>query len=204
MIAYGCCVGSQERWKQYVRPRATSPLFAVRNATNIATAYNKIITAVRKTVDVDVLVLQHDDLEIIDDNFENKVREVIDQPDVALVGVAGACGATSLAWWDFNPVGHQYTDSGLIDFGIRAGDVEVIEGSMFILSSWAINELQFDERYGAFHGYDDIGYEAIRRGKRVVVADIDTYHHTTLGWKSPEYFAEWSAADEMFKRKWNK
>jgi hypothetical protein len=92
----------------------------------------------------------------------------------------------------------------MLTFSELAGDVEVLEGSIMVLSRWAIDNLAFDERYGGFHGYDDIGYEAIARGKRVVVADIDTYHHTVLGWKTGERFTAWVAADQKFKEKWNK
>jgi len=80
----------------------------------------------------------------------------------------------------------------------------VLEGSIIVMTPWAVDNLLFDEGYGGFHGYDDIGYEAVARGKRVAVADIDTHHHTVLGWRTPDRRAAWLAANDRFKEKWNK
>lgn len=205
VIAYGCCVGSWDKVRRYVEPQIGGQLLTVHGATSIAEAYNEIIDTARGVHDLEALVLLHDDLEIIDHDFEQKVRAALSQHDVALVGVAGARGAGSLAWWNADAVGHQLTDSGLLEFGgQREGDVEVLEGSLLVLSRWALENLRFDTRYGGFHGYDDIGYEAVARGKRVVVVDIDTYHHTHTGWRSPTYHAAWEAADVKFREKWNK
>ncbi len=204
VIAYGCCVGSWDKVRRYVEPRIGGQLLTVHGATSIAEAYNEIIDTARGVHDLEALVLLHDDLEIIDHDFETKLCDALTQRDVALVGVAGARGAGTLAWWNADVIGHQLTDSGMIDFGPRTGDVEVLEGSLLALSPWAVENLRFDTRYGGFHGYDDIGYEAVARGKRVVVADIDTHHHTHTGWRSSAYYAAWQAADIKFREKWKK
>jgi len=62
--------------------------------------------------------------------------------------------------------------------------------------------LSFDEDYPGFHGYDEIAMQAIRLGKRVVVADIDTHHHSMLGFDSIDSHAQWHQADETFRAKW--
>lgn len=204
VITYGCCVGSRGKLDQYVTPHVTGPLIKLHNQTSIASAYNSIIDAVRGTNTVEALVLQHDDLEITDQTFDMKIRSVIAQDNVALIGVAGGRGAQTLAWWDYQTVGHQLTDSGMLTFTEPTGDVEVLEGSLLVLTPWAIANLRFDERYGGFHGYDDIGYEACARGKRVVVVDIDTHHHTMLGWKNKDNLAAWSSANDKFREKWHK
>ena len=46
------------------------------------------------------LVLVHQDAEIIDPDFIPKVREALADPDVAIVGCAGALDVRSIAWWE--------------------------------------------------------------------------------------------------------
>lgn len=203
VIAYGCCVGSIEKLEKYVRPHTAGPLIALYDQSSIAEAYNKIIDIVQDMDNVDALVLQHDDLEITDQNFVSKMLDAMTS-DVALIGVAGGKNAQTLAWWDYETTGHQQTDSGMLTFTEPTGDVEVLEGSILILTPWSIRHLRFDERYGGFHGYDDIGYEAVACGKRVIVVDADTYHHTSLGWKSQDNFDAWSMANDKFREKWNR
>ena len=70
-----------------------------------------------------------------------------------------------------------------------------------VFSPWAIQELRFDERY-EFHGYDDVCLEARHAGKRVYVADIDTYHHTTFGYKTEKSHEMRLRAEEIFNSKW--
>jgi hypothetical protein len=203
VVRFGCCVGSHEKWRQWVVPSVGSTM-TVYGATSIAEAYNEMLDTVSEVENLDALVLLHDDLEVTDPDLRVKIDTVLSDLDVALVGVAGGRGAQTLAWWNYETVGHQMTDSGLLDFGERAGDVETLEGSFLVLSRWAIQNLRFDERYGGFHGYDDISYDALRLGKRVVVADIDTHHHTRLGWKSAECAEAWTAANEKFMEKWRR
>lgn len=197
-IAFGCCVGSRGRFNRWVAPRAFGPAMGLTGQSSICKAYNSIIDA---THDIDALVLVHDDLEITDPQAEAKVRQAIDDPSVAVVGVDGGRGVQSISWWDYSPIGHQMTDSGLVDFGQRSGDVDYVDGSFIVLTRWALQNLRFDEGYG-FHGYEDICLSATSEGKRVVAADIDTHHHTTLGFRSPEVHREWEAANLRFKSKW--
>lgn len=201
-IMYGCCVGSWDKFEQYVVPRNDRLVMALSGQRSISEAYNRMIK-VALDEQVDALVLQHDDLEIIEppDSFENKILDAVARPDVALVGVAG--GGPSMSWWNINPIGHQLTDSGPLEFGnARAGDVHMIEGSLMVLSPWAISHLQFDEGY-EFLGYDDICLEARRFGKRVIVVDIDTHHHSTVGYKSESVRQMWERSEKIFNQKWS-
>lgn len=206
-IGYGCCVGSWEKFHAYVEPRIypERPILMAFNQTSIAVAYNAILEGF-KAYDLDAVILVHDDLEMIDPLTEEKVLAAFDNfgdplvDDVALVGVAG--GGRSLAWWDVNPIGHQLINTGLLDFGgQRSGRVDVIEGSFMAFSRWAIQELRFDERY-EFHGYDDVCLEAQRLGKQVYVADIDTHHHTALGYKTEAGRLMRERAEKLFNEKW--
>ncbi len=207
-IGYGCCVGSWDKFHKYVEPRIypERPILTAYNQISISVAYNAILDGF-KVYDLDAVILIHDDLEMIDPNTEEKVLRAFDElgdplvDDVALVGVAG--GGRTLGWWDVDPIGHQLIDTGLLDFGgVREGFVDMIEGSFMAFSRWAIQELRFDERY-EFHGYDDVCLEAARAGKRVIVTDIDTHHHTTLGYKTESSIAMRKRAEKIFNSKWS-
>jgi len=152
----------------------------------------------------DAVVLLHDDLEIQDPDAEAKFLAAVAWPDVALVGVAGSTSAESLYWWEHPELfGHQATDSGLLDFGPRIGDVAFLEGSILVFSPWAVENLRFDERWTDFRsGYDDVCLHALEAGKRNVVVDVDTLHHTEVGWRSDEVRARFEESERMFRQKW--
>lgn len=202
MIGYGSCVGSWDKLRRNVIPRiGDSPLFALSGQTSLCQAYNTILDAYRGR-DFDAVILLHDDLEIVDPDAEAKFLKALADSDVVLAGVCGGKGDKTLAWWDSETVGHQMTDSGLLDFGDRTGDVAFIEGSIMVFSPWAVHNLRFDARYPGFLGYDDVCLTARAEGKRVVVADVDTHHHSTIGFKSPEIAAAWDVAEQIFQAKW--
>jgi hypothetical protein len=200
-VGYGVCVGSWDKFTRNVAPRTEGrPLVALYGQTQLTTAYNTILDAYRGR-DLDAVILLHDDLEITDPRAERKFLEAM-AADVALVGVCGGKGDKTLAWWTSETVGHQMTDSGMLDFGPRTGDVAFIEGSIMVFGPWAVENLRFDERYPGFLGYDDVCLTARAAGKRVVVADVDTHHHSTVGFKSPEIARAWDVAEEIFQEKW--
>lgn len=202
-VAYGCCVGSWDKFQRYVAPRSEEgPVLGLSGQTSIAAAYNVILDSF-EDLGCDVVVLQHDDLEITDLGFEEKITELIrDQPDVGLIGVAGGSARGGLGWWNHDPIGHQMTDGiGMIDFGQRAGNVDLIEGSLLVFTHWAMRELRFEPRAG-FHGYDEIAKQAAKKGMRVAVADLDTHHHTALGFDDERSHEDWLDADRQFRQKW--
>jgi len=198
MIGFGVCVGSWEEFGAFVAPRVNGPVMAVSGHDSICAAYNKILDYYRSW-DLEALVLLHDDLEITDPAFETKLRRAM-VASVAIVGVCGGPADESLAWWDApGCIGHQQTDSGLIDFGPRWGDVAIVDGSIMALSPWAVANLRFDENYAGFHGYPHICRDARAVDRRVVVADIDTHHHTTVGFKSVEVERSFMVTDWMYQ-----
>lgn len=204
MIGYGVCVGSWDKFRRYIAPRVPDrPLIAISGEKSISVAYNKILDAFSWDVDkgLEAVVLLHDDLEMVDPHTEEKIRAAI-EPDVGIIGVAG--GGPSMWWWEHNPIGHQITDTRPLQFGAkRSGDVEMVEGSFMIFTSDALQCFRFDERY-EFLGYDDVCMTARECGFRVVVADITTHHHSTLGFKSPEVKEMWERSERLFESKWGK
>lgn len=203
MIAYGCCVGSWEKFQRNVVPRTENRrVIASSGHLGIVAAYNMILEAVQDEHDLEALVLLHDDLELLDPDAEAKLTAPLADPTVGLVGVAGG-GGDSIYWWNHSPVGHQRTDVRLIDFGTREGDVTLIEGSVMVLSPWVVRNLRFDPRFTWFHGYDEIGMQVKFHGKRAVVVDVATHHHNSEGYTS-EYSAErCREAAELYREKWH-
>lgn len=200
-VGYGVCVGSWDRFQRYVIPHAGPHLLATSGHTDIAVAYNNILDSYRAR-DFDVVILQHDDLEITDPNGERKlVAAVSECSDVTLAGVAGGSARTGLGWWNVDPVGHQRTDSGMIDFGrLESDDVDLLEGSLLVFGRWAIGHLRFDTTFRGFHGYDEV---AMQSHDRVVVVNVDTWHHTCFDFDTPESRSAWLRADEQFREKWS-
>lgn len=201
MIAYGAAVGDWYRFASNMAQRAHGQLvMALYGQPSMAVAVNTILDA-HKGKGHDALVLVHDDLEITDPLFEHKVLSALMGQDVALVGVAG--GGPQLRWWEHDPIGHQMTDSGMVDFGRRTGDVDMLEGSVIAFSPWAVEHLRVDERYTDFRsGWDDVCLHAKQAGRRCVVVDADTHHHSTLGWKSRDVEARFVESERIFAEKW--
>lgn len=202
-LVYGVCVGSWDKLRANVVPHVGSqPLLGLSGQSSIADAYNTILDAYQDD-SFDALVLQHDDLEITDPEADNKFLEALSDPAVALVGIAGGSARTGMAWWNVDPIGHQKTDAMMIDFGVRTGDVDLLEGSLLVFSPWAVRNLRFDSRPG-FHSYDEIAMRVHRTyNKRVVVVDVDTHHHTGLGFDDEASQAGWLSGDIWFREKWD-
>ena len=195
-VAYGCCVGSWDRFNRYVVPPATgAPVLGLSGQTSIADAYNTILDAYSNQ-GFDMVILQHDDLEILDSDHVAKFAAVFTY-GVDLAGVAGGSARSGLGWWNCDPVGHQLTDAMNIDFGARSGSVDLLEGSILAFSAVAINQFRFVRRPG-FHGYDEI-----TMGREAVVVDVDTHHHTALGFDNEVSHEDWLAADRWFRQKWS-
>jgi GT2 family glycosyltransferase len=191
MIAFASCVGSPEKFAEFARPglqrvcEADSLVAEVTTDTSIFTAYNEVLDAFAERDDLEALVLLHEDLEIVDADFCEKVRMRLADPEVAVIGVVGARDIRGLAWWNAEGFGRCLESRGLVDFGGGFHDVDVVDGVLMILSPWAVRNLRFDEeRFSGFHAYDlDFCLQARAAGKRVVVDEIAVMHYPkgTLG-----------------------
>ncbi len=210
---YGACVGSWDRVEQWITPalqRAGGREFiGLDRQPGLALAYNALLDRFAADGDGPVILL-HDDLEILDvADAEAKANAVFDGlggDSVAIVGVCGGVSDVSLAWWAGPTLGHQYVndaDGGrmLLDFGDRTGDAGVLEGSFLAFSPWAVRNLRYDVRYPGFHCADEVCLTARQAGKRLVVADIDTHHHTQLGFKSEAAAANWATGEALYQQK---
>lgn len=224
MIAFGCSITAPEIYERCAEPgirlvaEPDSEILAYASAGSIFRSYNLLLDLVAGRDDLEALVLLHQDTEIVDPEFCHKVREALRNPDVGLVGCAGAVGVRSIAYWDgavtWGSFTQRYKEHGGgevpaltwneddIPPYARTGEVDALDGFLMALSPWAVRELRFDESLGGFHGYDfDICLQARAKGKKVITENLRVIHHHSLQLlKEPE---TWMQAHARVAEKWD-
>ena len=143
-------------------------------------------------------MLVHQDAEIVDaGSVRDDPPATLADPEVGVVGCAGAIGVRSIAWWEASVTLasfiNRYEEHGGGDLHAfswdwdeapayaRAGEVETLDGFVLVLSPWAVRNVRFDESLGAFHGYDlDYCLQVREAGRKVVTADFRAIHHRPL------------------------
>jgi hypothetical protein len=204
MIAFGCSITSADLYERYAErgirlaAEADSEVLPFASAGSIFRTYNLILDRAAELGDLEALVLLHQDAEITDRDFCEKVRRALADPMVAVVGCAGAVGVRSIAYWEgsvtWASFTHHYEELGGGEVPALAwkadetpsyattGEVDTIDGFVMALSPWAVRELRFDESLGqALHGYDfDFCLQARAAGRKVVTEDFRVVHHHSL------------------------
>ena len=203
MIVFGTAVTASEIYDRFALPgirRVAEPdslVLAHGTAGSLFHNYNVLLDKAGAHDDLEALVLLHQDCELVDADFTARVREVLSDPEVAIVGCVGAVGVRSIAWWQgvvtWAAVTHRYEEWGGGEFPgptwhpekisthNAPGEVDSIDGFVMVLSPWAVRNLRFDESLGKLHGYDfDICMQAKAAGKKVVAADFRAIHHHSV------------------------
>lgn len=199
MIAFGSVISGAEAYRRYAEPgirRAVeddSQVLAYPAVEPIGRSYNLILEAAEGLEGLEALVLVHPHTEIIDPSFCAKVREALSDPEVGLVGCAGARDVHSIAWWEgdvvIGAVRQQYEEygGGEIDSvswaarGTVPAEVEAVDGQLLVLSPWVVSEVRFDETLLLNHGFDvDLSLQVREAGRRLMVADFEITHHRSL------------------------
>jgi hypothetical protein len=195
-----------------------SVVLALPAAGTIFESYNRIIDAAAELVDLEALVLVHQDTEIADPGFVGKVRAALADPDVGVMGCVGAIGVRSIAWWEGSVTlasfVNRYTEHGGGDLPAfswiwddapayaRAGEVETLDGFLLVLPARTVRELRFDESLGGFHGYDlDFCAQVREAGRKVITIDVRAVHHRQLE-MIPD-LDEWIEAHIRVAEKWH-
>ena len=223
VIAFGVAVTSPAAYDRYALPgikrvaEADSLVMAHQTAGSIFHNYNLLLDQAGARDDLEALVLPHQDTEIVDPEFLARVREALVDPDVAVIGCAGAVGVRGPAWWQgavtWASHSHRYHEYGGGEFPgmtwapesapshASPGEVDSVDGFILVLSAWAVRNLRFDESLGKLHAYDfDICMQARAAGKKVVTANFRAVHHRRLELLSdPE---AWIAAYVASVEKW--
>ena len=224
MVAIGSAITSPEKYGKYAEPGiklASEPdtrVLSFASSGTVFRSYNLILDEAAKMDNLEFLVLIHQDAEIIDPEFIAKIRAEFEDPDVALVGCAGAVGVRGIAWWEgavtWASFTHIYEELGggeipaltwlasEIPSYAKLGEVDMVDGFVLAFSPWAIQNLRFDEiTGGALHGYDfDIGFQARGKAQKVMTADLKVIHHHSIELISD--LDTWVNAHIDFSKKW--
>ena len=203
MILFGTAVTDLEIYDRYAAPGISlaaepdSEVVAHQSAGSLFRNYNLLLDRGGARDDLEALVLVHQDAEIVDPEFCEKIRLALSDPEVAIVGCAGAVGVRGIAWWEgavtWASFTHRYRELGGGEFPAgswntetppsftRTGEVDSIDGFVMAISPWAVRNLRFDESLGKLHGYDfDFCMQARAAGKKVVTQDLRVVHHHSL------------------------
>jgi len=221
MIAFACAVASAETFRCYASPgiefaaEPDSRVLERHGYASIFRAYNDVLEEVGLWSDLEAVVFVHQDLQIVDPEFVPKVRRRMLDPSVAVIGVLGANGVRSMAWWEGDEVMGSWkwsSDEGDVnplhwsnfraESQSGAHEVDCVDGMLIVLSPWAARELRFDEDLSpGFHGYDvDICFQARARGRRVMIDELKAVHHHPR--KVLADRDAWIRAHKAFGRKW--
>jgi hypothetical protein len=199
VIAFGVSIGDAEAYRQYAQPgielaaEPDSEIYAFAGVETTGRSYNLVLDAARGREDLEALVLVHPHTEIVDPDFCAKVRRALSDPDVGVVGCAGATGVRSIAWWEGSVVSAAVTQS----YGEHGGgelpgiswahrepppaEVETLDGQLLVLSPWVVRKLRFDEALFLNHGFDvDFSLQVRAAGRKLVVADLRVTNHRSL------------------------
>jgi hypothetical protein len=224
MLVFGSAITDMLTYERYAEPgirmaaEPDSEVLAYESTGSLFRNYNLLLDKAAAHDDLEGLVLIHQDAEIVDPDLCQKVREALSDPDVAIVGCAGAVGVRSIAWWEgavtWASFTHRYTELGGGQFDAltwnpdeipayaHTGEVDSIDGFVMALPPWTVRNLRFDESLGKFHGYDfDFCQQARAAGKKVVTADLKVVHHHSLDLISdPDV---WVEAHMRLSEKWD-
>ena len=223
MIAFACPVTNGKTYLRFAEPgielakEPDSEVHAYQSATSIFRTYNLFLDLAKKRDGLEALVLLHQDAEIVDPDFCAKVRTAMEDPEVAIVGCAGALGVRNISWWEgsvtWASFSHRYEEMGggeipglswqadRVPSYAVTGEVDTIDGFVIAMSPWAVENLRFDETLGMLHGYDlDIRLQARAAGKKVVTSDFRAIHHHSLDLIGDQ--DAWVAAHMQIAEKW--
>jgi Glycosyltransferase like family len=224
MIVFASAVTDEDQFRRYAEPgirRTAEPDTIViphPAQGSIFRNYNQILDQAAQIEGLEALVLLHQDSEIVDPRFCEKLRAALNDPQVGVVGCVGALGVRSIAWWEGSVTWasfiHRYTELGGGDFPsvtwehdknppyAQLGEVDSVDGFVLGLPPWTVQHIRFDESLGqALHGYDfDFCLSVRDAGRKVVTADFKVVHNHSLNLASD--LENWASAHRAVTEKW--
>lgn len=191
--------------------------FDVNKELSIFRKYNlmlETLTSNNKLTDDDIVVFIHDDVQIRDEYFEDKLKIYFKyKPNV---GVAGVIGTTIFneagGWWLTQRMiktrgriiqgmddgsEHVMAESG----GMNDAGVVSIDGCIMFMQGKVAKNYKFDEHtYDGFHFYDvDTCFTLLQQGYDIGIIDV-LVKHCSEGPLSEN----WQKSKEVFLTKWKK
>lgn len=209
MIIIGSCVGDEGARFRDGTARTLAGLLepddevvTASGENGICAAYNSLVARARATDGCELLVLLHDDVEVLDHNFRATLLKAAKRPGVGVMGVIGGRDLRSLKWWEArSTAGAVFESREHIDRGSRDVEVDCVDGLFLALTPAAFRTLTFDEAsFPRFHGYDvDICLQAKSAGLTNRVVPVDLFHRTKGGYGDKDAF---EAAATALQAKW--
>jgi hypothetical protein len=220
MIAFASAVKEPDAFRERAGPgirlaaEPGAPVHVIASTTSICRNYNLLLDLAAPAGDLEALVIVDEDTEIAERELCAKLRRAFADPDVAVVGCAGATGVAGAAWWEGDvvcgDVRRRYAEYGGGELDAFAwartarppAEVDAVGGFLFALSPWAVRSLRFDEGLALGIGFDvDVCAQARQAGRKVVVADVRVVQHRSLELvDEPE---AWTEAHIRLADKWN-
>jgi hypothetical protein len=219
MIAFGVSITDPEPYLEYARPgielaaERDSEVFAFSAVGTVGRSNNLLLDAAAARDDLEALVLVHTFTELADPGLCDKVRGALSDPDIAVVGCAGASDVRSIAWWEgrasFGDVVLSYIDHGggqqpaypwlMPDPPPRL--VDTLDECVMVLSPWAVRNVRFDESLRFVYGNDlDYCLQVRAEGRKLATLDTRVIVHRSL--ELIENWDVWLEAHMQLAGKW--
>lgn len=171
---------------------------------SIQRPYNEILDEAREVAGLEGVVLIHQDMELNDASLLARMRPLLREPRVGVIGLLGARGVLPHIWWEAEAL-FGTSRTPLVERRHSHGpyEVEAVDGALLVLAPWVASELRFDEALaGDFHGYDvDLCLRVRAAGGRVICDDFPYLHHMSRPWADGEQFAR---AGRKLARRWGR
>jgi hypothetical protein len=199
MIAFGVSVSETKPYRRYAEPgirlaaEADSRILALAPAGLLPRSLNLVLAEAGRYEDLEALVLVHTYTEIVDSELCAKVRMALADPDMGVIGPLGARGATSIAWWEGEvssaDVTFRYGERGggewpayeWADPGPAPAEVDVVDGSLMVLSPWVVRNMRFDETLRLAAGVEVDFCRRVRgAGRKIATFDAAAVLHRSL------------------------
>jgi hypothetical protein len=218
MIAFGCVVSDADSYVRYAEPgielvrEPDSRVYPFAAVGRAGRSFNLLLAAAARCEDLEALVIVHSHAQIDDRGFMAKVRAGLADPEVALLGCAGATGVRDLAWWkgtvSAGDVVHRYNELGggdLPAYGWAAHSaprpVEGVDPFLLVLSPWAVRTVGFDEELAFGYGVElDYCLQLRAAGRRLATLDTRVIEHRSLEFDREVQL--WAEGHLALARKW--
>ena len=220
MIAFACAVKEPDAYRDRAGPgialarEADSAVHVLAATTSMCRNLNLLLDQAADQDDLEALVIVGEDTEIADRDLCAKLRTALADPDVGVVGCAGATGVAGAAWWEGAVVrgdvrlrylkwgGGELDAFPWANGAAPPAEVDAFGGFLLALSPWAVRALRFDESLALGTGFDvDLCARARQGGRKVVAADLHVVLHRSL--ELVEDQDAWIEAHIRLAEKWD-
>lgn len=193
MIYYIVALNNEDVFNEYLSSHLKDKeerTLLIKDNDNIFKKYNSGINTIQKEInDEDIIVFIHEDVKVLDENFEEKLEYTFStKKDIGMCGVVGATELKECcAWWvneQDKLVGHIIQESDNKAYHLVKGNVGYsesmisVDGLMLAIRGELINMgLTFIQSFNSFHFYDiSIAIEVLEMGYKIACVDTLLRH----------------------------